>query len=86
MKLHWRRLSALHLNGITVALGVALVKMLVALAFGGPAGLAAVGGAVCASLPDVPNPRERIWPRVLPAALIAALVTLGAGLLRHHPV
>ena len=36
--------------------------------FGETAGLAAVGGAVCASLPDLPNPPQRVLPRVLPAA------------------
>src|SRR5262249_53337508 len=43
-------------------------------------GLAAVGGAVCASLPDVPNPPQRVLRRVLPAAAAAGLVTLLVGL------
>ncbi|MDN3919587.1 FUSC family protein [Roseateles violae] len=75
----WRRLSAAQLNGIAVALGVALTQALIAALFGMPAGLAAVGGAVCASLPDLPNPPRRIWPRVLPAAFAAALVTALIG-------
>jgi hypothetical protein len=67
-----KRLEAAHLNGLSVALGVALL--------GETAGLAAVGGAVCASLTDVPNPPQRVLPRVLPAAFAAALVTALVGL------
>lgn len=81
-----RRLNAAQLNGVFVALGVALVQGLFAWAFGLPAGMAAAGGAVCASLPDVPNPPHRVWRRVLPAAFLAALVTLAVGLTRASPV
>lgn len=75
-----KRLTAAHLNGISVALGVALTHTLVAAAFGAPAGLAAVGGAVCTSLTDLPNPPSRAWPRALPAAAVVALATLLVGL------
>ncbi|WP_197047152.1 FUSC family protein [Paucibacter sp. KBW04] len=81
-----RRLSAAQLNGVFVALGVAGVQALFALVFGLPVGMAAAGGAVCASLPDVPNPPQRVWRRVLPAALLAALVTLAVGLTRSSPI
>jgi uncharacterized membrane protein len=81
-----RRLTAAQLNGVTVALGVALVQLLVNRAFGPEAGLLAAGGAVCAALPDVPNAPHRAWPRMLPAALATALVTLAVGLLRPHAV
>ncbi len=74
------RLTAAQLNGISAAVGVALTQALVASLFGVSPGLAAVGGAVCASLTDVPNPPERAWPRVLPAAVAGALVTLLVGL------
>ena len=80
-----RRLMAPQLNGWTVALGVALVHASVAAAFGSTAGLLAAGGAVCASLPDVPNPPHRVWRRVLPAAGVTALVTLLVGLCRVSP-
>lgn len=80
MKALFRRLEAAHLNGLSVALGVAATHAVVAAAFGETAGLAAVGGAVCASLPDVPNPPQRVLPRVLPAVLAATLVTAGVGL------
>ncbi|MDC6170683.1 FUSC family membrane protein, partial [Paucibacter sp. XJ19-41] len=82
----WRRLSAAQLNGISVALGVALIQALFTALFGLDAGLAAAGGAVCCSLPDLPNPPQRVWRRLFPAALLAALVTLAVGLLRHSPV
>lgn len=74
------RLEAAHLNGLSVALGVAATHGVVTLLFGETAGLAAVGGAVCASLTDVPNPPQRVLPRVLPAVFAAALVTLLVGL------
>jgi len=82
----WRRLNAAQLNGIGVALGVALVQTLFGLALGLPVGLAAAGGAVCASLPDLPNPPQRVWPRLLPAALLAFIVTLAVGLARGSPL
>ncbi|WP_374592937.1 FUSC family protein [Aquabacterium sp.] len=81
-----KRLTAAQLNGVTVALGVALVQGLVGQGFGGEAGLLAAGGAVCAALPDVPNAPHRAWPRMLPAALATALVTLAVGLLRTQAV
>lgn len=79
MKL-FQRLEAAHLNGLSVALGVTATHLVVGALFGETAGLAAVGGAVCASLTDVPNPPQRVLPRVLPAALVAALVTGLVGL------
>ena len=75
-----KRLEAAHLNGLSVALGVAATHLVVGALFGETAGLAAVGGAVCASLPDVPNPPQRVLPRVLPAVAAAAAVTLLVGL------
>lgn len=74
------RLEAAHLNGLSVALGVAATHLAVGAVFGDTAGLAAVGGAVCASLTDVPNPPQRVLPRVLPAAGAAAVVTVLVGL------
>ncbi|KQY90590.1 FUSC family protein [Pelomonas sp. Root1444] len=74
-----QRLEAAHLNGLSVALGVAATHIVVGGLFGETAGLAAVGGAVCASLTDVPNPPQRVLPRVLPAAFAAAVVTALVG-------
>ncbi|MDT9000085.1 FUSC family membrane protein [Paucibacter sp. APW11] len=79
-------LTAAQLNGLSVSVGLALDLYLFSAVFGLHIGLAASGGAVCASLTDVPNPPRRVWPRVVPAALLAALVTLGVGLLREQPL
>lgn len=79
------RLTAAQLNGLTVALGVALVQALLSAVFGAEVALAAAGGAVCASLTDVPNPPQRVLRRLVPAALLGALVTLAVGLLRDSP-
>lgn len=81
----WTRLSAAQLNGLMVALGVALAQVLFTLLLGPGVALAAGGGAVCASLPDVPNPAQRTWRRVLPASLVVTLVTLAVGLCRGSP-
>lgn len=78
-----KRLEAAHLNGLSVALGVAATHLVIGALFGETAGLAAVGGAVCASLTDLPNPAQRVLPRVLPAAVAAAVVTLLVGLTAH---
>ncbi|MBV8469492.1 MAG: FUSC family protein [Burkholderiaceae bacterium] len=82
----WRRLSAAQLSGVTVALGVALIQVLVASLFGLPLALAATSGAVCTGLPDVPNPPHRVLGRVLPAVLIVTVVTLMVGLCRETPL
>ena len=65
---------------------MASVQTLFGSALGLPVGLAAAGGAVCASLSDLPNPHTRVWPRLIPAALLAATVTLAVGLFQHSPV
>ncbi|MDC8784942.1 FUSC family protein [Roseateles koreensis] len=81
-----QRLKAYQLNGLSVAVGVSLVQAAFSAVFGLPVGLAAVGGGVFASLPDVPNPPYRVWRRVIPAVLLATLVTLAVGLLRSSAV
>ena len=50
MKALFQRLDAGQLNGLSVALGVVATHALVGALFGDTAGLAAVGGAVCASV------------------------------------
>jgi uncharacterized membrane protein YccC len=87
MSARWlSRLGSARLNGLMVALGVALVQVLVSSLFGGLAGMAAAGGAVCASLPDVPNPPHRTWRRIWPAALLVTAVTLAVDLCRASPL
>ncbi len=79
-------MTAAQLNGLSVAIGVALLQALFGLLFGAPIGLVAAGGAVCTSLPDVPNPPHRVGRRLIPAAFVTALVTLAVGLCRTSPV
>ncbi|MCE4554137.1 FUSC family protein [Roseateles cellulosilyticus] len=80
LKHQFQRLEAAHLNGLSVALGVAGTHAAIGMLFGETAGLAAVSGAVCASMVDLPNPPHRVLRRVLPAAGAAGMVTLLVGL------
>jgi uncharacterized membrane protein YccC len=74
------------LNGAVVALGIGLIQALIN-AIGGPAAaLAAITGAVCSSLADVPVTPNRTWRRVLTAAIIACAVSLVVHLLRPYPL
>lgn len=77
---HW---PSNWISGASAATGVALCHMLAAAAFGPQVALAVTGGAVCASVPDVPNTARRTLQRVLPAALMASLVTFGVGMLHQ---
>jgi len=79
------RLTAAQLNGLTVAAGVALIQVVLAVFFGGPAAASAASGAVCTSLPDVPNTARRTRQRVWPAAVVVTLVTLLVGICRPWP-
>lgn len=70
------RIPGYLVNGVEVALGVALVNVLASLAGGSHAALFAATGAVCASLADVPNTAARIWRRVAIAATLACLASV----------
>ncbi|XHS79204.1 FUSC family protein [Burkholderiaceae bacterium UC74_6] len=80
MHLSWRRLEAAQLSGVTVAVGVLLIQLIVSLVFGATAGALAASGAVCVSYVDVPLPPQRVWGRMLPAVLLCVLVTLLTGM------
>ncbi|HSI58244.1 MAG TPA: FUSC family protein [Ideonella sp.] len=80
------RLPAPLLNGLTVALGVALIQGVVSLLFGPAAGIVVASGAVCTSLPDVPNPPQRTARRMLPAAVVVGVVSLAVGVCHPHPL
>jgi uncharacterized membrane protein YccC len=80
------RLPPYLLNGIGVALGVALLQISIGLLAGHSAALAASSAAVCTSLADVPNAPHRTWKRVVLAALLTGLVGLLVGATRGHPV
>ncbi|WP_077037652.1 FUSC family protein [Pelomonas sp. KK5] len=79
-------LTAAQINGLSVALGVLVIQSSFAALAGHETAAAAISGAVCTSLPDLPNAPKRTWPRLLPALLATALVTLLVGLGRASPV
>jgi uncharacterized membrane protein YccC len=82
----WRLLPAYAINGIEVALGIAVIQ-LIALALAGPHVAALiVSGAVGASIADVPGTVARNWRRVSAAALLSAGAALVVDLLRAHPL
>lgn len=77
------RLPAHLVNGASVAVGIALIHGVCAAFAGGPLAQVATGGAVCASLADVPTTPRSAARRVLAAALLSwlagALVWLAQG-------
>jgi uncharacterized membrane protein YccC len=81
-----QRLPAHVVNGISVAVGIGLVQLLVTLLVGPLAALAATSGAVVASLADQPLAPHRTWRRVLSAGLTGCAVILLALLLRPYPL
>ncbi len=80
------RLPAAVINGIGVALGIGLVQAVVGSLGGIGAALVASGGAVFASLADVPLAPHRTWRRVLTAALIGCATSILVTALREHTV
>jgi len=79
-------LPAHVINGIAVALGVASVQALVTAIGGHGAALAALTGAICSSLADVPVTPSRTWRRVLLAGAIACVVSVFVHAVRAHPL
>lgn len=82
----FQRLPAHVVNGISVAIGIGLVQLLVTLMVGPLAALAATSGAVLASLADQPLAPHRTWRRVLSAGLTGCVVIVLALLLRPFPL
>ena len=80
------RLPAHVLNGLAVALGIALIQITLALAVGKLAALAAATGAICASLADLPIAPERTWRRVGTGVLVGCASELLVSLLRESGV
>ncbi len=81
-----KRLTAAQLNGLSVTLGVVVIQSSFTAGAGHAVAAAAISGAVCTSLPDLPNPPHRVWARLMPAVVMTGLVTLGVGLCRGSPI
>jgi uncharacterized membrane protein YccC len=80
------RLPIHVVNGVAVAVGIALIQGTVALAGGPLAALSAGTGAICASLADLPIAPQRTWRRVGMAAIVAWASQLAVAALRHSGV
>ncbi len=81
-----RRLPAHILNGLTVAVGVACIRVVIGLLAGATAAQLALSGTIGASLADVPNTAGRNVRRVFLAATLSVLASVLIALLRQHPV
>ncbi|NUZ05847.1 FUSC family protein [Piscinibacter koreensis] len=82
----WLRLPAFAINGIEVALGIALIQLAAATLAGPQAAALVVSGAVCASIAHLANTPVRTWHRVGAAALLSVLAALVVELLRAQPL
>ncbi|SEL84030.1 Uncharacterized membrane protein YccC [Roseateles sp. YR242] len=84
----WRQWPVHWWNGLTVALGVALVQMVVSRlappALAHIASQLAMACAICASLADLPGNISRNFKRVALAGGLALLAVAAVALLRHH--
>jgi len=82
----WRRLPAAFVNGIAVALGIALIQWAIGALGGPPAAQLALSAAVCTSLADVPGTVARGARRLAVAALLGFLSAFTVHLLRAQPL
>lgn len=73
------------LNGMSVALGVAMVQLVVGMAGGFVAALTASSGAIFASLADTPLVPSRTWRRVLTGAAVGCTASVAVTLLKPCP-
>ena len=78
-------LPAYAINGLSVALGVAVVHALATALAGEQVAALVVAGAVCTSLADLPATRGRNLQRVWRAAVLAVVAALAVDLLRPWP-
>ncbi len=79
------RLPAHVINGLGLAFGVGLVQIGLGAVFGHALALAATGGAIYASLADVPQAPARTWRRVLTGAALGCGVSVLVALARPQP-
>ncbi len=73
-------LPAHVINGITLALGLAMIEAVVGTYGGSAAALNALGGAIFAGLGDVPNAPGRTWRRTLTTGLMGCAVNTLANI------
>lgn len=73
------------LNGLSVALGIALIHLL-SLSIDASAAMWVTGGAIFASLADQPAPWARVWRRVTVAALASCSAAALVAALAPHPL
>jgi uncharacterized membrane protein YccC len=81
----WRRLPAYLVNGISVALGLALIQLLFGALGGFHAAQLASTGAVCVSLADVPNTAGRAGRQMLLAVALSSVASFAVALLEPWP-
>lgn len=86
LRQQFARLPAYALNGVLVALGAGLIRLLIGLAAGPLAAQLALSGALATSLADVPTTPARCWRRLFVAATLSFCAALVVTLLRGHPV
>lgn len=73
------------LNGISVALGIAIVQLVFGAVGGFVPALTASSGAIFASLADTPLAPSRTWRRVLTGAAVGCLSSVLVTLLKPYP-
>jgi uncharacterized membrane protein YccC len=85
---HWRFWPVHWWNGLTVALGVAMVQVVVSLlappSLSHIASQLAMACAICASMADLPGNLSRNFKRVALGGALALLAVVSVALLRHH--
>ncbi|HEX6959370.1 MAG TPA: FUSC family membrane protein [Ferrovibrio sp.] len=73
------------MSGVTAAIGVLIVALLAGLAAGQIAAAAAMVGAMCVSIVDIPDPPEHKPPGFITASLGGGLITVAVGLSGSNP-
>jgi uncharacterized membrane protein YccC len=81
-----RRLPAYLINGLTTALGIGGIQLLLTTLAGAHAALLASSGAVCTSLADRPDTPDRTARRALLAATLGCVVSVLVHAVRPYPV
>ncbi|HKM98537.1 MAG TPA: FUSC family membrane protein [Buttiauxella sp.] len=85
-KRFFNTLPAYAINGVSTALGIGLVQLLVGAWAGEAAALAASSGAIYASLADFPTMSDRAWRRILLSAIIGCVSAFLVMVLQPFPI